>query len=145
MAHCNTKLPLHVAADTSAMGLGAVLSHLMPNRTEQLVTFTSRTLTSSENQHAQMKKEALGLVFAVRELTLRKNHKPLTTILCPKNAIPTLVAVRLQKWALLLSTCTYDIAYKPANHHGNADGFSCLPLPECNVLIFYVPSCLSIS
>ena len=35
--------------------------------------------------------------------TLQTDHKPLMTILGPKSAIPTLVAARTQRWALILS------------------------------------------
>ena len=35
-----------------------------------------------------------------------------------------MAASRLQRWAILLSTYTYDIEYKPTKEHGNADMLS---------------------
>ena len=60
--------------------------------------------------------------------TLITDHKPLTTILGPKNAIPILTAARLQRWALFLTGFNYDIQYKSTSKHGNAHRLSRLPL-----------------
>jgi len=48
----------------------------------------------------------------------------------PKKGIPSLVAVRLQRWAILLSVYDYNICYKSIKNHSNADGPSGLPLPS---------------
>ena len=58
-----------------------------------------------------MDKEALALVFGLskfcqylyhRAFILQTDHKPLTTILGPTQGIPSLVAARLQCWAIQL-------------------------------------------
>ena len=59
---------------------------------------------------------------------LMTDHRPLTTILGPKNGIPPQAAARMQRWALLLSADTYTIQFRPTQGHGNADGLSRLPL-----------------
>ncbi len=91
-----------------------------------------------EELHAVGKgKEACSLVFGIRKFhqylyghkfTLYTDHKPLTTILGPKRGIPPLAAARLQRWALILSGCDYDIVFKPTKAHANADGLSRLPV-----------------
>ena len=58
------------------------------------------------------------------------DHKLLRVILGPKIGVPSLAAARLQRWAILLSVYSYDIVFKPTNHHGNADGLCRLPLPD---------------
>ena len=60
---------------------------------------------------------------------LLTDHRPLTAILGPHTGIPSLAASRLQRWALLLSAHSYDIKYRKADSHCNADGLSRLPLP----------------
>ena len=52
------------------------------------------------------------------------------TSLGPKVAVPTLAALRMQRWALLLQACSYKIEYRRSEDHGNADALSRLPLLE---------------
>ena len=57
-------------------------------------------------------------------------HKHLTAILGPKKGVPSLTAARPQHWAIILAAYNYNIEFKPTQKHGNADGFSRLPLPN---------------
>ena len=93
----------------------------------------------SERNYAQVEKEALSLIFGLRKFhqyiygrtfTLVTDHKPLTTILCPKQTIPSLAAARLQRWALLLAGYSYNIKFKPTSEHQPADALSRLPLKD---------------
>ena len=141
LAHYNPELPIRLAGDASAYGIGAVISHQFPDGTERPVAFFSRKLTSTERNYSQLEKEALALVYGVqkfhqylygRQFVLVTDHKPLTTILGHKRGIPPLAAARLQRWALILSAYSYSIEFRPTKQHANADGLSRLPLGNCH-------------
>ena len=50
LVHFDSDLPLQLATDASAYGLGAVISHLYPNGEEKPIAFASRTLTQAEKK-----------------------------------------------------------------------------------------------
>lgn len=138
LTHFDPSLPLQLACDASPYGVGAVVSHIMPNGIEKPIAFASRTLNKAESNYAQIEREALSIVFGIRKFhqflfgrrfTLLTDHKPLTALLGPHTGIPPLAASRMQRWALLLSGHDYDIKYRKSELHGNADGLSRLPLP----------------
>ena len=67
LVHYNPDLPIKMAADASAYGIGAVVSHVFPDGREKPIAFASRTLSPSEKKYAQIEKEALALIFGVRK------------------------------------------------------------------------------
>ena len=85
LTHCNRTLPLRLAADASVYGVGAVISHVLPDGEEKPMAFASCTLTASEKNYAQLEKEALVLIFGVKKfhryLYGRKftHHRPQAT------------------------------------------------------------------
>jgi hypothetical protein len=137
LTHYNPDLPVRLACDASPFGLGAVLSHVMPDGYERPIAFASRNLAKSEKNYAQIQKEALGIVLGVkkfhtylygRKFTLLTGHMPLTTIFNPEKSIPVTTAARLQRYAIFLSGFTYAIEYKSTKRHNNADALSRLPV-----------------
>ena len=139
LVHCDASLPITLAGDASAYGIGVVISHILPDGSEHPIAFASHTLSFSERNYAQIEKEALSLIFGVKKFhqylygcskfTLVTDHKPLLAILGEKKGIPSPAAARLQRWAVLLSAYQYEIRFKPMQEHANADGRSRLPLP----------------
>ena len=137
LADYSPSLPICLAGNASAYGIGAIISHILPDGTECPVAYTSCTLSSKERNYSQLEKEALSLIYSVHkfhqylygcQFVLVTNHKPLTTILGPKRGIPPLAAARLQHWAYTLSAYSYTIKFRPTTEHANADGLSRLPL-----------------
>ena len=132
LTHYDVNKPLKLYCDASATGLGACLAHVMPDKSERPVAYASRTLTT----YAQIEREALAIVFAVRRFhqylygkpfTLVTDHRPLCKIFGEKEGIPPLAAARMQRWALLLSAYQYNIEYIAGKSNFSADCMSRLP------------------
>ena len=137
LTHFDDKLPLVLACDASPYGLGAVLSHRMPNGEEKPVGFASRTLTKAEKNYSHLDKEGLAIVFGVRKFhqylhgrsfAIKTDHKPLTHIFSESRGTPTMASGRIQRWALILGGYDYTIQYKEGSKMANADALSRLPL-----------------
>ena len=56
------------------------------------------------------------------------DHKPLTSIFHPAKSLPALSVARLQRYAIFLSSLTYDVVCRKTSDHCNADALSRLPL-----------------
>ena len=67
LIHGNPKKLLIVACDASPCGVGAVLSHLMPDRSEKPIIFASRTLSKAKKNYSQIEKEGLAIMFALKK------------------------------------------------------------------------------
>ena len=140
LTYFNPKLPLIVSCDASPVGLGAVLAHKLPSGEEKPIACASRTLSNSERNYSQIDEESLANIFAVKHFhfflfgkdrfTIYTDHKPLISLFGAHAKLPTLVAARLQRWALTLSAYNYKIEYRTGANNGNADALSRKPLVQ---------------
>ena len=139
LAHYSPSLPVELSVDASPYGLGAVIMHVYPNGTRRPIAYASRTLNEHEKRYGQIDKEALAIMFGLkrfhlylygRHFTILTDHKPLERIFGPKTAIPSLAAMRLQRWVIILSPFDYSIRFVPSKQNAVADALSRLPLPS---------------
>ena len=139
LTHYDPALPVRLACDASPTGIGAVLSHIMPDGSERPVAFASRSLTKTEHKYTQIDKEALSIVWGVKRFhaylygrwfMFITDHKPLTAIFHPEKGVPAMTAARLQRYPMFLAGFDYKIEYKSTTKHCNADGLSRLPLQQ---------------
>ena len=133
LTYFNDRLPVILECDASPYGVGAVLSHQMPDGGKKPIGFVSRTLTKAEQNYSHLDKEALAIVFGVkiyhqyiygRRFTIQTDHKPLTHIFSETWAVPPMASSRIQRWALTLGACDYTIQFKQGRANCNADALS---------------------
>ncbi|MGH0165481.1 UNVERIFIED_CONTAM: hypothetical protein FKN15_064397 [Acipenser sinensis] len=100
----------------------------MPDGSERLISFASRTLAPTENNYSQLDKETLATVFGVKKFhqylfrhhfMICSGHKPLMSLFSESKLIPPMASGRIQRWALLL-TYEYGVCYKSGDMHSNA-------------------------
>ncbi|XP_050521685.1 uncharacterized protein K02A2.6-like [Daktulosphaira vitifoliae] len=132
----DSKKPIIVYADASPYGVGAILVQLF-DREEKPICFSSSTLSPAEQNYAQIHREALAIVFAVKKFhkyiygnkfTLCSDSQALKEIFSPNKGNSVVAASRLQRWSVFLSMYDYDFKYKPAKQMVHVDALSRLPL-----------------
>lgn len=137
LAHYDPNLELILSVDSSAYGLGSVLTQRYPDGTERPVCCASRTLNSAEANYSQIDKEALAIVFGVakhhqylygRYFTLRSDHRPLSYIFGKNKGLPVTAASRLQRYAVKLAAYDFGIEFVTSAKNCFADALSRLPL-----------------
>lgn len=103
------------------------------------ICYASRTLTSAEENYAQIEKEALAIVFAAecfhqythgRHTEVHTDHKPLEAIMCKPLAKAPL---RLQRMLLRLQRYYLSVTWKPGAEMMIADTLSTASLPLTDV------------
>ena len=139
LVHYNPSMPLLLTCDSFAYGIGAVLSHRMPDGTDRPIAYASRSLSKAEKKYAQLEREGLALIYGVTKLhkyvygrvfTVITDHRPLLGLLGEDRAISAMASARIQRWALTLANYQYHLCFRPGRMIANADGLSRLPVDE---------------
>lgn len=106
--------------DASPVALGAVLTQESDDGSKRIISFASKSLTSTEKKYAQNQREALGAVWAVeyfsffllgRRFTLRTDARGVSFILNRTREDSKRALTRADGWALRLSPYNYEVEY----------------------------------
>ena len=133
LVHFDPKLPLLLACDASAYGIGAVLAHTMPDGSEKPIGYASRTLNSAEQNYSWLEKEGLSCVFGIKwfysylfghSFTLITDHKALLGLLDGQKPTSPQASARIHRWSLYLSMFEYELKFRNMTAHANADALS---------------------
>lgn len=129
-------LPVIVATDASAYGLGAVLQQVEGSHV-RTVAFASRTLTETERKYSAGEREALACLWACekwhvylwgRSFTLLTDHQALVALLSSRSTGQR--PLRIARWTTRLLRYNFKIQYRSGAHNQVADALSRLPVPD---------------
>ena len=127
LAYPDFTAQFQIFTDASNYGIGAILSQTQ-NGQEVVISYRSRHLKPSELKYATIEKEALAVVFGIKqfkhylidsEFLVISDHRPLQWLENIKDENG-----RLGRWAVQLANMKYKIKYKPGRVHQNADCLS---------------------
>ena len=116
-------------------GVGAVLSHKMPEENDQ--SHSHLELSLLPKKHTRKWIEALAIVYGVKkyhqylygcQFQLKTDHRLLIHIFSEKKATLIMASSRIQRWASILGAYSYIIQFRKGGDNGNADALSRLPL-----------------
>ena len=102
LVHFDSSLPLILSCDTSPYGVGAMLSHRMPDNVERPIAFASRSLAAAKKNYSQLDKEAFAVLFGVKKFhtylyghkfIIQTDHKRLMQLLSESKAIPPMASL----------------------------------------------------
>ncbi|XP_062557570.1 uncharacterized protein K02A2.6-like [Armigeres subalbatus] len=106
--------------DASPIALGAVLVQNNKDGSSRIISYASKSLTTTERRYAQNQREALAAVWAVehfsyfllgRKFTLRTDAQGVSFILNRSREESKRALTRADGWALRLSPYRYDVEY----------------------------------
>ena len=135
----NTRDLFILDTDASDFAIGAELSQLQDGK-EQVISYASKTLNSSQRKYCPTRKELLSVVVFTRHyrhyllckhFVVRTDHASLAWLMRFKRPEGVLA-----RWLQELSNYDFDIIHRSGKKHSNADGLSRIVIDgECDCYI----------
>lgn len=131
LTYYNPTKVLTLNVDASKNGIGCVLSH-----DRNPIAFASATLTSSQENYAQIEKELFAILVGCtkfhqyiygQRILVETDHRPLVPLFNkPLYSVPA----RLQRFMMRLQAYDLEVKYKPGKEMFTADTLSRSSMPE---------------
>ncbi len=137
LALFDPRLQTILSTDAAHYALGAVLTQIAEQGTEQTIAFASRSLSEAERKYSIVEKEVLALRLGCRKwrtwlwdrkFILRTDHQALTTLLGTKGN--KRAGLRVARWSARLLEFNYDVQYRKGTLKQVADCLSRLLLTD---------------
>ena len=126
-----------MSADASSYGLGAVLLQREPGKKPLPVAYISRAMTPTEQQYAQIEKEALALTWACERFSdyllglhfhIQTDHKPLVPLFGHK--LVDEFPLHVQRFQMRMMQFSFTISHVPGENLTAADALSWTPISK---------------
>ena len=152
LAHYNEELPLVLTTDASPFGLGACLAHRVTENGKTFlrpISYASCSLKPSEKNYAQIDREGLAVVWAMRyfkqfvlgkHIELHTDCSALIRIFGEKNKLGGCVTGRLNRWAIVLMEFDFTAKHIKGSTNKICDSLSRLPVAPKGELLAKQPS-----
>ena len=153
LTHFDEKKELVLTTDASPVGIGACLSHkFVEGKRTYLkpIAYASRSLTTAERGYAQIEREGLGVIWAVkyfrqflycRHFTLQTDCNALTKIFGSKNDMGGCALSRINRWCVDLMEYDFTAQHIKGDKNLVCDSLSRLPQPSTNSLLIEDNGC----
>lgn len=138
LVHFDPSKPISLICDAGPYGVGAVLNITIDN-VERPCYFVSSSLSAAEKNYAQLHREALAIVFAVKklhkfiyghEVIVYTDCKSLESLLSKEKNLDCVINSRFVRWILFLQGYNLTVKFRPSSQTKCADMLSRLPINE---------------
>ncbi len=132
--HPSWRIPIFLDTNASSHAIGGILSQVLSDGKEHVISYGSRTLDKAECNYSTTRREMLALVSFIKKYFLYLKAKRFTVLIDHQ----TLVWLnnckgpegQVARWQEALAEYDFEIIHRPGSQHLNADALLRIPMRE---------------